>query len=58
MIESYGGLTLWGPAFLLQLLATFGVMAYTNLLYWAMVWPIVYGLLELAYMVLSFLAYN
>jgi hypothetical protein len=58
MIEHYGGLGLWGIAFLTQLLATFGIMVSINLLVWGMILPLVGMIMELTIMVLAFMAYN
>jgi hypothetical protein len=57
-IEVYGGLGVWGTAFITQLLATFGIMVGINMMVWGMVLPLVGGLLELTIAVLGFLAYN
>ena len=57
-IEIYGGLAMWGPAALTQLLATFGIMVGINMLVWGMYLPLLGLAVELAIMVLGFLAYN
>ena len=58
MVESYGGLGLWGIAAFTQLLATFGIMTGVNFMVWGMLVPTGGMLLELAMAVLGFLAYN
>lgn len=57
MIENYGGLAVYGIGFITQLLATFGIMVYINLMVWGMVLPIGMLLIELTIAVLGFLAY-
>jgi hypothetical protein len=58
MVEIYGGLAMWGPAALTQLLATFGIMVGINMLVWGMILPLGGLVVELAVVVLGFLAYN
>lgn len=58
MIEHYGGLGLWGIAFLTQLLATFGIMVGINLLVWGMILPLGGLIVELCVGVLGFMAYD
>ena len=57
MIEHYGGLAIYGIGFMTQLLATFGILVYINLMVWGMVLPIGLMLIEFTIMVLGFLAY-
>jgi hypothetical protein len=58
MVEIYGGLAMWGPAALTQLLATFGIMVGINMLVWGMVLPLLGLIVELGIGVLGFMAYN
>jgi len=58
MIGSYAGLGVWGTASLTQLLATMGIMVSINMMVWGMLVPMGGLLIELAYLVLGFLAYN
>merc|ERR1712113_934901 len=58
MVGDYGGLGVWGIATLTQLLATMGIMVGINMMVWGMLVPLGGMLIELAYMVLGFLAYN
>jgi hypothetical protein len=57
-IELYGGLGIWGIASVTQLLATFGIMVGINMLVWGMILPLGGLVVELAVVVLGFLAYN
>ena len=58
MVGNYGGLGIWGIASLTQLLATFGIMVGINMMVWGMLVPMGGLLIELAYLVLGFLAYD
>jgi len=58
MVGNYGGLGIWGIAALTQLLATFGIMVGINMMVWGMLVPMGGLLIELAYLVLGFLAYD
>ena len=58
MVGNYGGLVIWGIASLTQLLATFGIMVGINMMVWGMVVPMGGLVIELAYLVLGFLAYD
>jgi len=51
-------MAVWGLAAFTQLLATFGIMVGVNMMVWGMVVPYVGGAVEMASMVLAFLAYN
>ena len=58
MIETYGGLGVFGIASVTQLLATFGIMTGINMMVWGTVVPMGGMLIELVYGVIGFLAYN
>ena len=58
MVESYGGLGLWGTAALTQLLATFGIMTGINMMVWGTLVPMVGGLLTMTVAVIGMIAYN
>ena len=57
-IENFGGLGVWGLAALTQLLATMGIMAGINMMVWGYVVGYVGGLVNVAAMVVGYMAYD